>query len=330
MKKLYVGLGLILVLVASMFVWSKQTNKINNTSTPTLKIGLNPWIGNGIYYVAKEKGFFAKENLNVEFIDYDDGAVAKQLLANGQMDVLDLTPETAVVLVDSGVKIKVIAMTDTSEGADGIIVTEEIKTLADLKGKKVAFENGSPSHLLLSYLLDKEGLTTKDLESVNMPAPDTGSAFLSGSVDAAVTWEPWLSKAVERPGGKILASSKTSPILPNLLMVKEEQVKNNSLALKKMLRALFNAEEFIAAHKDEAYPDMAQGLKISVQDVQDQIPTFHWFNYQDNLNTLTQGEFSATTTIQNAADLWLRLGLIKNQVRAQDIVDDSLIKNLYK
>ena len=192
--------GLIVVAVIAGLVLMSQKND-NSASELELKIGLNPWIGNGIYYVAQEKGFFAQEGLDIEIIPYEDGGVGKQLLLTGKIDVLDLTPETAVVLADSGAKIKVIGMMDTSIGADGIIATNEIKTLADLKGKKVAFENGSPSHLLLSYLLDQQGLTTKDLVEVNLPAPDAGASFVSGSVEAAVTWEPWLSKAVERPGG---------------------------------------------------------------------------------------------------------------------------------
>lgn len=330
MKKLHIGFGVAVLVIITLFALSKvqRTDIAQNQSI--LRVGLNTWIGNGIYYVAQEKGFFEKENIKVEFVHYDDGAVGKQLLVNGSIDVLDLTPETAIVLADSGADIKVIAALDTSEGADGIIVTEGINTLSDLKGKKIAFETGSPSHLFLSYLLDKEGLSTADLNVVNMPAPDTGSAFLSGSVEAAVTWEPWLSKAVERPGGKILVTTKEAPVVPNLVMVKRSAVQDQSDEFKSMLRALFATEKYIQNNSQESYEIMAKNLDITVDDVVNQIPTFRWFDYADNVNGLTQGLSSVSDTINEASKLWYRLGLIKNSVAAEDLVDDSIIKNLYQ
>jgi|SRR3989344_1504590 len=329
MKKLYIGLGVAVIIVAAIVGVLKSRNGGSEDNVRILKIGLNPWIGNGIYYVAQEKGFFDREDLNVELVSYDDGAVGKQLLVNGSIDVLDLTPETAIVLADSGADIKIIGATDTSEGADGIIVSGEINQLSDLKGKKVAFETGSPSHLVLSYLLDKQGLSTADLIVVNMPAPDAGAAFLSGSVDAAVTWEPWLSKAVERPGGKILATTKEAPVVPNLVMVKNTALQDKADDFKSMLRALFAAEEFIAANPEESYSIIARNLNITAEDVVSQTPTFRWFGYEYNQTSLTQGESSVSNTINEASKLWYRLGLIKTEIKAEDLIDDSLIKNLY-
>ena len=199
MKKFQVGILIIFVAVVGFIVWYNVSQKTDEPTTgQTLHLGLNPWIGNGIYHIAKEKGFFSAEGVNVELQDYADGAVGKQLISSDRVDMLSLTPETVVVIKDAGIDVKAVAFTDTSEGGDGIIATQNIKTLSDLRGKKVAYEEGSPSHFFLSYLLDKEGMSTKDLQSVNVIAPDAGAAFVSGNVDAAVTWQPWLSKASDR------------------------------------------------------------------------------------------------------------------------------------
>jgi NitT/TauT family transport system substrate-binding protein len=330
-KTAKIALAIIVIIVAGFLVWwGANSKKQTATTNEPLRIGLNPWIGHGLYYVAKDKGFFDAEKINVQLEDYSDGAVGKQLLATGQVDVLSLTPETAVVLNDAGIKFKAVAMTDTSVGADGIIAAQNIKTIADLRGKKVAYEEGSPSHFFLSYLLDKEGMTTKDLQSVNVIAPDAGAAFVSGKVDAAVTWQPWLSKASDRPGGHLIVTSKDTPILPAMPMVRDDVLAKRPQDIKAMLRALFNAREWILAHPDEAYPIIAKGFNITEQEVKDQIPDFKWFSYEDNLSGFGSGNYSAPQLIQVAGDLWQKLGITKTKVNAADLVDTSLIQKLNK
>ncbi len=329
MKKFWVGIVVIALVIAGFIVWfNKSKTPEPATTTQTLKLGLNPWIGNGIYYIAQEKGFFATEGVKVELQDYADGAVGKQLISSAKVDMLSLTPETVVVLKDAGIDVKAVAMTDTSEGGDGIIATQNIKTLTDLRGKKVAYEEGSPSHFFLSYLLDKQGMSTKDLQSVNVIAPDAGAAFVSGSVDAAVTWQPWLSKASDRQGGHLITDSKANPILPALIIFRTQTIQERPQDIRAMLRAVFKAREWALANPDEANQIMAKAFSISVQDVKDQMPDFRWFSYDDNQEGFTSGSYSATNLIQSAGDLWLKLGLIKNSVNASQLVDTSILKNL--
>jgi len=329
MKKFQVGILIIFVAVVGFIVWYNVSQKTDEPTTgQTLHLGLNPWIGNGIYHIAKEKGFFSTEGVNVELQDYADGAVGKQLISSDRVDMLSLTPETVVVLKDAGIDVKAVAFTDTSEGGDGIIATQNIKTLSDLRGKKVAYEEGSPSHFFLSYLLDKEGMSTKDLQSVNVIAPDAGAAFVSGNVDAAVTWQPWLSKASDRQGGHLITDSKTNPILPALVIFRTQTIQERPQDIRAMLRAVFKAREWALANPDEANMIMAKAFNISIQDVKDQMLDFRWFTYEDNQKGFTDGSYSATNLIQSAGDLWLKLGLIKTKINASQLVDSSILKNL--
>ena len=179
MKKLYAGFGVVVLLVV-LIMGLKGLNHSQDSKSATLKIGLNPWIGNGLYFIAQEKGFFEANNINVKLESFDDGAIGKQLLNSGKVDVLPITPETVVIIKDSGLGIKIIGMTVASKGADGIIATRDVQNLTDLRGKKVAFEVGSPSHFLLSYFLDQQNLDTSILDVVNTTAPDAGAAFVAG------------------------------------------------------------------------------------------------------------------------------------------------------
>lgn len=323
MKKI---LSLFFIILFSIF--NACTNSFAASST--LRVGLNPWIGTGLFYIAKDKGFFAAEKINVDLVKYDEGGVGKELLSSGRIDLLATTPETVIVLTNAGVKVNVIGILDTSHGADGIIATNNIASINDLKGKDVAFEVGSSSHLLLSYFLNQHGLTTKDLTTHNLPASDAGAAFVAGRVDAAVTWEPWLSKAGERKGGHVLIDSRALELFPDFYIVRAEVVKENAAALRSMLRGLFSAEKFLNEHQDEAVKIIAKNLSISEDEARAEIKTLKWLDYNKNVTYfLAKKPSQAVQVLQQAGDLWLKLGLISKKINANDIIDSDLLKNLY-
>ena len=327
-KKLLIGLLVLVIVATGVFTW--QRSKPMASDEP-LKVSYHSWIGNGIYLVAKEKGFWEKEGLKVELEQVDDSAVSKQLLASNKVDgIMGWTPETIQILADSGVPLKVVFATDYSDGADGIIAKAGINSLADLKGKTVAFETGSPSHLFLSYVLDQANIPVTDLKTINQTASDAGAAFVAGQVDAAVTWEPWLSKAGERAGGRVLVSTKNLPILPALPAFRTETITSRPDDVKKFMRGVFAAMEYTKTNPDESYDIIAKGFNLTKQDGVDQIPTFHWLNQADNLKYFSESDTSVYTVVNKTGALWEKLDLIKKATDANSIIDDSLLKTLNK
>ena len=329
MKNRFVwGLAIVILLIAGIWFFTKKPAQ--PTAEP-LRISFNTWIGSGVYFVAKEKGFWEKEGLHVELQQTDESTIAKQLIASGKVDAItSWTPETIQVLSDSGVPIKIISLNDISNGADGIIAKADIKTLNDLKGKTVAYETGSPSHLLLSYLLDQNGISQSDIKTINQSAADAGASFVAGKVDAAVTWEPWLSKASDRNGGHLLASTKNLPILPGGVIWRADVVKNRPQDVKAFTRGVFNAIKYIKSNPDESYEIITKGFNLKKQDVVDQIPTFEWLTYEDNLKYFSESPQSIYSVINKAGNLWAKLGLINKSTNANAIIDDSLLKTLNK
>ena len=99
-----------------------------------------------------------------------------------------------------------IYLLDTSNGADAIVAKKGIKSVKDLKGKKVAATDGEINHMMLIAALDRNGMTQDDIDFVNMNADDAGGAFVAGKLDAAVTWEPWVTKS-KSAGGNVIFTS---------------------------------------------------------------------------------------------------------------------------
>ena len=108
---------------------------------------------------------------------------------------------------------------DDSHGADGVVASKDIESIADLKGKTVGVLRGGLPQFYLNVLLKEVGLSEADIEVVDLASEDAGQAFLLQEVDAAVTIEPWLTQGKEAAHGHLLTdSSETTGLLTRCLM----------------------------------------------------------------------------------------------------------------
>jgi NitT/TauT family transport system substrate-binding protein len=162
----------------------------------TFKLGIEPWLGYGQWHVAAAKGFFKAAKLDdVELVNFTEDKDLNAALASGQLDAANIATHTAMAMVAAGLPVKIVSLLDFSLSADAILAGSDIKTVADLKGKDVAYEEGTTSDILLNYALASNGMTISDINKVPMPAADAGSALIAGRVPVAVTYEPYISSA---------------------------------------------------------------------------------------------------------------------------------------
>ncbi|RTL47851.1 MAG: aliphatic sulfonate ABC transporter substrate-binding protein [Bradyrhizobiaceae bacterium] len=119
-------------------------------------------------------------------------------------DVADTVPVFAQA---AGAQLAYVAEESASPTAQAILVAADspIKTVADLKGKKVAVTKGAGSHFLLLNALAKAGLTFRDITPAYLTPADGRAAFVSGNVDAWVAWDPFLTSARKQSNARILA-----------------------------------------------------------------------------------------------------------------------------
>jgi NitT/TauT family transport system substrate-binding protein len=177
-----------------------------------VRVSVNSWPGFGPLYVAQERGFFERNGLEVQIIRMEDSADRRAALIAGRIDVLASTLDDLAVALSQDIPAAAFSCADYSNGGDGIIVAEDINSLADLIRTRVAVQPGFVNHFFLLYALHKEGVDASQVRLSPMRPDDAGAAFIAGSIDAAVTWEPHLSEGVERRrGSKVLVRSSQYP-----------------------------------------------------------------------------------------------------------------------
>ena len=240
---------------------------IHSADAP-LRVGVPVWVGWMPWWVAKEKGLFAKRGVKVELRNFAVRGDAVTALAGGSLDAASLATNDILTINAAGPKASIVLLHDESAGAD-MLITRGIDTPQALKGQRIALEIGGVSHFFLINLLAKYGMTEKDVTLVNMAAPDAGAAFTAKSIKAAVTWEPFGTQGV-KSGGKLLLTSKDTPgAIVDVLSVRNEVLKTHPEQVRRMIAAWFDALDYVKKHQAESFKIMAKASGVSVAEFGD-------------------------------------------------------------
>lgn len=233
---------------------------------PLLKIGYSDWPGWTAWEIADKKGFFKKHDVNVKLEWFEYGP-SMDAFAAKKIDAVGVANGDAMVLNATGARNVTILINDYSNGNDKIVGAPGIKSIKDLKGKKVGVEIGCLSHALLIDALKRNGLKESDVTLVNMPTHQAVQTLESGEVSAVVAWVPHSVNALEVvKGSKQIFSSADEPgIIYDVLVVSQESLMKNKAEWKKVVAAWYDVIDFLMdpKNKDEAVKILAARVGIS-------------------------------------------------------------------
>jgi NitT/TauT family transport system substrate-binding protein len=289
------------------------------------RVGYNSWIGYIALFVGQEKGFFKDEGLDVKVTSFSaPGDGLKPLLA-GELDAHFTTVDSTIIALDKAPgKLHVVYLTDTSAGADAIVAKTDIADVAGLKGKKVAATVGECNHLLLLKALEKANLKESDIDLKSMGADDAGAAFVAGNLDAAVTWEPWITNVSAEKKGHIIFSSKEVPnLILDCLTISDQTKQQKSSETKAFLRALSKANQFVISNPKDAGSLAAKALDMKPGDVVSLLPKVKLYGKSEDLALLGGG---ASSTTEILAEFFKARGVNATVVDPASVYDATLLQ----
>lgn len=227
-----------------------------------LTLGMSGWTGFAPLTLADKAGIFKKNGLDVELkmIPQKDRHLA---LAAGAIQCAATTVETHVAWNANGVPIVQIFQMDKSYGADGLAVRNDVKSFADLKGKVIGVSApGTAPYFGLAWMLNKNGMTLKDVKLVSLEPQPAAQAFVSGQNDAAMTYEPYLSLVRNNPqAGKILATTQDYPMVMDTVGCAPSWLKTNPKAAQALAKSYFEALDMIKADPVKSNEIMGAAVK---------------------------------------------------------------------
>ena len=296
-----------------------------------LRLGMTTWVGYGPMFLARDKGFFKENGLDVDLQIIEDASLYMAAVAAGKLDGNASTIDEIMKYRSPDFCFKAVVALDDSHGGDGVLVQKDVNSLKDLKGKAVGMNEGSVSQFWFNILLKREGMTEKDLEITNMTADDAAAAFIAGQIPAAVTWEPHLTLGRTKDQGKVLIDSSATPgLIVDVVSLTCDYIDKNPKDVEAFVKGLYKAVDFIKTNPDEAYAIMAKGVGGYLEKPEDFAAAAKGVNFYDQARNI---EFFGTPEKGEAADLiklgdeiWGSFQKLKMKVDYNTLVDTQFIQ----
>lgn len=284
----------------------------------SLRIG---WQKNGVLALAKRKGSLEKllagRGISVEWSEFTSGPPLLEALGAGALDfgaTGDVPPLFAQAA--NGNLLYVGQYSGSPEGS-AILVRKDspIQTLADLKGKKLAFKRGSSAHNVAVKALRKGGLTVDDVQALDLAPPDASAAFKTGAIDAWSIWDPYLAIAEADPDTRILATARGLLDSYSYFLGNADFTKDNEQVVVDVLGELAKVGTAAQANLDDTVAALSEitGVPANITRVALTRPDF-------NLGAVSTITDAAIAYQQGLADSFYDLGIVPKKLAITDIV----------
>lgn|SRR5690554_53748 len=300
-------------------------------NTQTVRYGGSAWLGHYPAYLAMNEGYFAEEGIEQNWESFGTSSARMTAVMSGGVDIACTGIVSALALMARGAsQFSIIAVPETFGRVEGLIGRENVKSLDDLKGKKIGVTFASSAHLLVLDIMNQKGLTDKDVTVLNVPAPELPAAMQAGQIDAAAAWTPQFDHILRQEGATLLADDTAFSLYdshqvtpgPDVLVVRRAFAEKNPEAVKAYLRAYFKACEFLRDEPDEAAEKLLSLTNIDLDDQLAAVKGADWFDAAKQ-DEMLNGPF--IDGLQELAEMLVRYKQIDKAPTVKDWVDSSFI-----
>ncbi|MCU5772933.1 ABC transporter substrate-binding protein [Erwiniaceae bacterium BAC15a-03b] len=303
-----------------------STSSMAAVEAGTLKMGVEPWLGYGQWHVAVEHDLFKKQGFEkVEVINFAEDKDINAALASGQIDAANIASHTAMGMISAGLPVKVVLLLDQSNTADAMLVSKEIGSLKDLKGKQVAYEEGTTSDILLRSALASAGMSFSDIKPVPMPAASAGSALIAKRVPAAVTYEPYLSVAMQGDASlKMLYSGHSDPgLISDVLVVRDDAIKNKPGQIAALIKTWDAALAHYQANTVADRAVIAKAVGATPDELKTAFDGVKYYTLAENKQLL--GHDYSSKTFPHILKAATEAGIIQQPVTPAQVIDARFV-----
>jgi NitT/TauT family transport system substrate-binding protein len=291
-----------------------------------LRVGANVWPGYEPLFLAKNLGYY--QGSAIELGNYPSATEVSQAFRNGDIEVAALTMDETLLLAQTNPDIRVILITDFSNGADVLMSKPEIKTLQNLKGQKIGVESNAVGGYILSRVLDKAGLLLKDIQVVSLGVSEHEQAYKQNLIDAVVTFEPVRSKLL-KAGAKILFDSSQIPQeIIDVLVVREPILIQRQAELKVLLEGWFRALNYNQENPLDAAKQMAIRQQISPEQFIASLKLLTIPDRQTNLKLLSKTDRSLLENTQRLSTVMLEKKLLERSIPLEPLLNEKIIQSI--
>jgi sulfonate transport system substrate-binding protein len=259
---------------ASSAAASSSASPSSSASLSSVTLNVGDQKGTGAEAILEAAGLLSSLPFHVSWSDFTSGPPMLEAMASGSVDVGGVGDAPPVFAASGGEGVEIVGAREVPGGDQDALVVPKgsaITSLAQLKGKKIAYGSGSSANYNLLTVLTKSGLTTKDVTMVNLQPAEALAAFTSGSVDAWDIWPPYVQQVVAQDGAKVLSVGPQYGSPYSYEVASKAAVANpaKAAAIQAYLTTLDKAYVWASTHPDAwgAAWSAAAGLPASITDI---------------------------------------------------------------
>lgn len=277
--------GILLLILLFVFGFLTYQNGRNQRPAKHLEITLSDVKTQafGLIYIAVQEGFFAQQNLTVNFRTFAMTQDALEDVVNGNSDLATVSEIPFIRGINSGQDLSIISSLHKSKNNTAIVAFKKnkINGVQDLKGKKIATTQGSNNEFLIYYFLSLYNIQPKNVKIIYANATTSVQMFKDGNVDAVSTSNPYLLDILNTyPSNELTTMYSDTYIENSFLAGKTSNIVAKQEAVSRFLKALSQAETFSKTHKEQSITD----ITASLQNISEETVANLWDDYNLTLS----------------------------------------------
>lgn len=312
------------LLAISGFATFPLLNACDPSPETPLTIASHVWPGYELMFLAKQEGWLPATGLTLyESVSATDSLNA---LVAGKVDGAALTLDEVLRARAKGIQLSIVLVFDVSAGADVVLATPEIKTLADLAGKRIGVEQNALGALMLHKLLAKAELPVSAITQVAITGDQHQNTWHKEQLDAIITYEP-TSTRLKADGARQIFDSRDMPdTIFDVLAVKSDLIPRKMEALRALVAAHFKARKQLHLNPQDASHRMAGRMNLAADDVLNAYRGLELPGVYANHKLLSDGQLLSAA--ENVSKVIMEAGLLSKNDSLVDLVyADCLPKN---
>ena len=245
----------------------------------------------------------------ISWVEFPAGPQLLEALNVGSIDLGGTGDIPPIFAQTAGADLVYVGAEPPKPKAEVILVAENspIKTVAELKGRKVAFQKGSSAHNMLLRALQRAGLRFNDIQPVYLSPADARAAFQQGNVDAWTIWDPYYSAVYLQGGVRVLTDASGLEQAGSFYLASRSYAEKNGAFIKQVLDTFTQADALTVSQRQQSISLLANTLGL---------PEAVIARYLDNRppTTITPVSSDVALRQQQTADLFFQNHLIPNKV----------------
>lgn len=269
----FAAVAIVAIALAAGLVWKRYAAERPLDKAGKVSIAASLTVSPATVWIAQDRGFFTRAGLDATVVECATGSLCAEEMLKGKADLAAAAEFLAARLSFTHKELRILGTTAFVHTIKLLALKERgIASLADLKGKRVGVRLGTNGEYFLARLLVLNGMARGDITWIDMKPQGMADALSAGEVDAVIVWPPFTQKIMAKSPGRLAEfDGQPGQDYYYLMMARQDWLAANGKIAERAMLALKWADEWMAAHPEEAQAYLAAKFGVPLADLADDI-----------------------------------------------------------